>query len=152
MRLLRPLLLIWIVLLALPRVVKAQENLGVYFYEQSEPGVFEPIKMNIMFGDGFTTEEKAMILFTTLMENKCEYATFVPEGTKLIWVVVADERLIVNISNEALNYGGTANEAYFVEQIVNTAYSIQQIRSIMLYVDGKEASLPEGTDFTSYDR
>lgn len=98
------------------------------------------------------TEQKAEYLIDKLLENKNNNVTSVPHGTKLLWVFYEDGRIILNFSKEAENCAGNLNQRTFVSQIVKTLYSIPEIRSIIIYTEGNETNLPEGYDFTAYDR
>lgn len=122
---------------------------SVCFYEPEE---FVEKQNAVAFAGDPTTEEKAFALFDQLVTNPQKDRSFVPEGTKLLWVCYGDGILIVNVSKEAENCAGNENQWFFVNQIVKTAYSLKEIKSIILYVEGEESHLPEGTDFHTFDR
>lgn len=152
MKLLKVGIIVFVMLLCIPRVVHAQERGQAYFYKDAGEGEVIETEISIDFQKDLTTDEKADILFQRLFSNEKGFVSFVPKDTKLIWVCFADGRLILNLSSEAKNYGGNYREQHFVNQIVKTAYSLKEIKSIMLYIDGKEEELPEGTDFSAYNR
>lgn len=154
MKLLKVGIIVFVMLLCIPRVVHAQQKGQVYFYNRNmnEKGDFTEKELLIEFENNLTTEEKATILFETLFLNEENFTSFIPKDIELIWVCFADGRLILNLSPEAKNCAGNYKEQHFVNQIVKTAYSLKEINSIMLYIDGKEDELPEGTDFSAYNR
>lgn len=153
MKLLKVGIIVFVMLLCIPRVVHAQERGQAYFYKDvDEKGEFTETEIYIDFQEDLTTEQKADVLFQKLFSNEKKLVSFVPKDTELIWVCFADGRLILNLSSEAKNCAGNYKEQHFVNQIVKTAYSLEEIKSIMLYIDGKEEELPEGTDFSAYNR
>lgn len=152
MKLLKVGIIVFVMLLFIPRIVHAQEKGQAYFYKNVDEGEVIETEISIDFQKNLTTEQKATVLFQKLFSNEESLVSFVPKDTKLIWVCFADGRLILNLSLEVKNYGGNYREQHFVNQIVKTAYSLEEIKSIMLYIDGKEEELPEGTDFSAYNR
>lgn len=152
MKFLRPIFIVCVVLFFLPRTVHAEEAGQVVFFQEDAEGEFVPVTVEVMFGDGFLTEEKAFVLFDVLCGNRDELKSFVPEGTTLLSVYRHKNKIMLNFSKEAENGGGSMNARLFVKQIVDTAYSIDEIRGIMVYVEGELSSLAEGIEFSVYDR
>lgn len=153
MKFVRTIFIVLLILYIVPRVVHAEEKGHIYFYKEVENSEeLEELKEEIYFESEFTMNEKARTLFDALVYNEEEEITFVPEGTDVIWVNFCDGRLIINLNKDAENCGGNYNQQLFVNQIVKTAYSLEEIRSIMLYIEGKESNLPEGVDFDSFKR
>lgn len=125
---------------------------SVCFYDDLENTCYQEKQDAVSFAGTLTTEEKAFTLFSQLVSNPNGERSFVPEGTELLWVCYGNGILLVNLSEEAENCAGNTNQQYFVNQIVKTAYSLEEIKSIILYVEGEESHLPEGTDFHTFDR
>lgn len=154
MKILRASIIVILALLFIPRVVHAQEMGRVYFYStQNHKGEFLDDYTEFQFEDGKTAEEKAVYLFEYLFSDKeKEMTSFVPKGTELLWLSCQDGVLKLNMTKEGLNCAGNYKEEHFVQQIVKTAYSLEEIKSIIVYVEGEKAELPEGTDFSAFDR
>lgn len=155
MKLLRAIFIVMIVLFFVPRVVHAEgpeEAVLFYCQEEGEEYDYQEDWVEIELDENLTEEEKAGILFQELTENKGNRISFVPEGTGIIWVSLNDGKLLINFTKEAENSAGNYRERHFVKQIVKTAYSLEEISSIIIYVEGEESNLPEGIDFSVYDR
>ncbi len=152
MRLLRTIVLVIVMLLCIPRVVHAQAFGSVYFYENQDNGEYREIKRNVVFEEEADTAKKAEVLMDRLFLNEDDCLTGVPEGTKLLWTNYFEGRLIVNLSGEINNLTGSYDTELFLGQFVKTAYSLKEIRCIILYADGEETALPEGIDFSAYNR
>lgn len=155
MKLLRIILIVATVLLFVPRVVHAQEQeKSVLFYRQ-EPGEdyeYEEEWVEINMEETLTEEEKASILFQELIKNTKNRISFVPEGTEILWLCLEEGELVINFSQEALECAGNYRTRHFVKQIVKTAYSLEEISGIIVYVEGEKSELPEGIDFSVYNR
>ncbi len=69
-------------------------------------------------------------------------------GTKVRGVEIVGDVMVINLSKEALNYGGgSAFEMAFVNSLYYTATALEGINSIELIFDGEPVSLlPEGTE------
>ena len=69
---------------------------------------------------------------------------FVPAGVRVLNTLNAGDRLILNLSQEALNYGGTYFEYRFIQELLNIAGGLGFERLVLL-IEGRPAKLPEGT-------
>ncbi len=140
--------LVMFILLCIPRTVHAQEQGSVLFYEWDENGEAIDKKQNIVFLQNSNVETKARILFYALFHPRQEgKITYVPDGTELQDVEYHDQILILHCSLQAENCEGGEKERLFSHQIIKTAYSIKEIRGIIILVNGREIALPEGTEF-----
>lgn len=72
------------------------------------------------------------------------------KGTKLIDTKKDKDTLYVNLSKEALAYGGgAANEASLVNGLTLTLTDLPEIKKLQLLIEGKKPDyLPEGTDIS----
>ena len=150
MHMIRVAIIVACVICAMPRVVYADCG-NLYYYTECN-GEFEDFSVEVCFDEDYTDTEKVFVLMEKLFENENDYLSYVPEGTKIIDCAVSDNKAYINLSKEALNCGGNSNQTLFVEQIVNTVYSIEEIRGIIVMVDGEVSGLTEGYDFEYYNR
>ena len=135
-----------------PRIVYAEDYGAVYFYEEDNEGNFLDLPEVYSLNTSYTTTEKAFFLLEELILNEENFTTCVPNDTELLDCSFSNGILTINFSCEALNCAGNFNQQLFVEQIINTVYSIEEIRGIILLVDGEESTLPEGVDFSYFNR
>lgn len=153
MKIFRILFIVAVILFIVPRIVHAQDLGSVYFYDVDEEGEYTDNILNVEFVGDFTIEEKAHTLIQLLFEYPIDVQSCVPKGTKLLSVKVENNgKLKLNMSKEGLNCAGNSRQELFVNQIVKTAYSLKEIRGIILFVEGKETNLPEGVDFSYFNR
>lgn len=71
-----------------------------------------------------------------------------PDGAYLIDCVYDNGTIILNFSNEFINYGGSAKEEGILKQLAYTLRQCKDIRKIRIMIDGRETELPEGTDIS----
>lgn len=105
----------------------------IYEAEENKEEVEELFKL--LFGDTFKEE-----------------ANLVPEGTEIIDFQFKDGAFILNLSKEIKNYGGTLTEWWIVDRILFVGFSIPNVESITLLIEGQRDYLPEGTMIDSYEK
>lgn len=77
--------------------------------------------------EGPTDEEKAVGSFTE-----------VPEETKLIELRISPERVVINLSKEFGNGGGSSSITLRMEQLVNTVLDSAEERPVYLQLEGEQ--------------
>lgn len=152
MKPIRVIIIVVFILFAVPRVVHAKDIGKIFLYSEDNNGEYVESEKEIVFEGYFTLSEKAFILLDDLVSNVEGMKTCVPAGTKVIWVNIEKGKLNVNFNKEVEKCAGNYNQEHFVNQIVKTIYSLEEIRSIMVFVEGNESGLPEGIDFSYFDR
>ncbi|HEX2925500.1 MAG TPA: GerMN domain-containing protein [Ruminiclostridium sp.] len=74
------------------------------------------------------------------------YFTTIPEGTKLLSFNKQGSTAVLDFSGRITNYGGSDKEDSLINQIYYTISQMKGIQKIKLLIDGKEKTLPEGTE------
>ena len=87
-------------------------------------------------------------IITELVSKKAQgsYDTSFPEGTKLLSYSENDGVATLNFSGELIKYGGTEKEKSIVNQIYYTLEQLNGVKRVVILVDGKKQTLPEGTE------
>ncbi|ACL75705.1 GerMN domain-containing protein [Ruminiclostridium cellulolyticum] len=81
--------------------------------------------------------------------NETTYFTSMPEGTKLLSFNRQGSTAVLDFSNQITNYGGSEKEDTLLNQIYYTVSQMKGIQKIKLLINGKEKTLPEGTEVAS---
>jgi germination protein M len=74
--------------------------------------------------------------------------TQIPDGTELIGSRIDNSILVLDFNKKIKSYGGSAREAGILNQILYTMKQIKGIDRVKILIEGKEDSLPEGTDLS----
>ena len=111
-----------------------------YFYTQT--GIEGNLLSHALnfYGD-FTPDEQAFFLFDTLFLS----GSSAPKGTRVLSAKIYGDLLILNVSGEIKNYGGTFREMCVVDEILTTASSVPGVAYVTLLIDGAADYLPEGS-------
>ncbi len=75
-----------------------------------------------------------------------KYFTSVPQGTKLLSYNLQSGTAVLDFSSQLINYGGAEKENGLLNQIYYTLNQLKGIAKAKILVDGKETTLPEGTE------
>ncbi len=75
-----------------------------------------------------------------------KYYTTLPEGTKLLSCNMQDNMAVLDFSSQLTNYGGNEKENGLLNQIYYTLNQLKGIAKAKILVDGKETTLPEGSE------
>ncbi len=120
---------------------------SVFYYTMNEQGNLDKYGQKIIFCSPFTSEEKASILFENLFYkwNREGVWTAVPRNTTLIGLQLAEGHLVINVSKEIKEYGGSSWEQMVEIQLLDTAFSLPTVEQVTLLIEGKLDALPEGT-------
>lgn len=88
------------------------------------------------------------VIFTELTKKTDgeKYYTTLPEGTKLLSCNMQDNLAVLDFSSQLTNYGGNEKENGLLNQIYYTLNQLRGIAKAKILVDGKETTLPEGSE------
>lgn len=76
-------------------------------------------------------------------------STQIPEGTELIDSRINNSTIVLNFNKKIKSYGGgSAREMGILNQILYTMKQIRGIDRVKILIEGKEDTLPEGTDLS----
>jgi spore germination protein GerM len=129
-----------------------QETNYIASWRYNEANEVEYYMKEIVFVSKFTKQEKLMLIFDNFF-NRCDNneISFVPKGTKLKNVKLYDGHLDVDVSEHIKAYGGgTAWEQALMEGLLLTAFVIDDVTDVTLYIEGQVEYLPEGTMLSKY--
>ncbi|MBC7958899.1 MAG: GerMN domain-containing protein [Vallitaleaceae bacterium] len=78
--------------------------------------------------------------------------SLIPSGTHLNRALVLDGHLLLDFSQQLLNYGGTSWEEALVDELLSTAFSVDGVQWVTIRIDGECQNLVEGTTINRYTR
>ncbi|MDP4093916.1 MAG: GerMN domain-containing protein [Bacillota bacterium] len=85
--------------------------------------------------------------FITKKLDETGLFTMLPVETKLLASSLKDNVLTINLSKDIKKYGGgTAREQGILDQILFSMKQIKGVTKVKILIDGKEDTLPEGTE------
>lgn len=98
-------------------------------------------------------EARAKKVFDALIVDGETKNEFISSQTQVLGVQWDGNTLILDVSKDISSYGGgTAIEYEIMCQLLNTAFSIQEVECFTLLIEGEEEYLPEGTKILGYTR
>jgi len=136
-------LFILILLFAFPQSVGADstklDKLTIFYFDADENISY----YNIIIPAWLTIENRALVVFKQVFDK----TVFVPQGVKVLDVFFHNEyaHLVINLSAEILNYGGTYFEYRLVTKLLMNASGIRGVGYFSIMIDGQWRYLPEGT-------
>ena len=77
-------------------------------------------------------------------ERKAGVYSEIPSGTKLLSVVDAEDKIIINMNDDFQYGGGTESINNRLRQLVKTVVAIQPDKNIYLYIEGKQVDVMGG--------
>jgi hypothetical protein len=125
---------------AMRAVALALALLFVFYYNFD--GEFEYYE--IIIPADFPVEYRAWVVFSEIFErNEME---FVPQGVRILGTHFAADSgvLVLNLSKEVLDYGGTYFEYRFTQKLFKNAAALPGVRYFSVLVEGQILELPEG--------
>ena len=149
MRILVALLLLALIF-AFPQGVGAAESdkLTIFFYEIGDDGEDVISSYIIAIPPHLSVEARAMLIFSEIFDNaNSDKMIYAPRDVRILDVFFHREyaHLVLNLSSEVMNYGGTHFEWQFVRKLIANAASIREVGYLSVLVDGQRRYLPEGT-------
>ncbi len=120
---------------------ETEEGYRLYYYSINKENKWE--SMEYKFYNNFTKLEKIEYLFNELFTNT-KFIKFIPEDVKLISVEIIGDELILNVSEEINNFGGSYYQSKLINQITRTGLSLKNINYVTLHIGGELLPLNEG--------
>lgn len=121
-----------------------------WYYD--EDNNIQYIMEDIELAENISVDEKIILIFDKFF-NRCDNnsVNLIPEGTKFIDAKLNEGHLNLYVSPEIKDYGGgSAWELSLVKAMLDTAFAIDEVESITLYIGGKIDFLPEGIKIDNY--
>jgi len=130
--------------------VHGKEYICSWYYDENNniQYTMEEIDVN----ENLNVEQKVVVIFDKFF-NRCDNSNInlIPEGTEFIAAKLNQNHLDLYVSSEIKSYGGgSAWELALVKAILDTAFNIDEVDTLTLYIDGKIDFLPEGTIIDNY--
>ncbi|GMQ59461.1 hypothetical protein AN1V17_38580 [Vallitalea sediminicola] len=125
-------------------------NIFYYEFEKEEEGIL--INKEIVFEDNKNTEENIRYTLQCLFDNNEVYYSFIPNEVTITNILFINGSLELEVSENILNYGGTAREISMVDQILATVFNNEEIDEFSLFIEGGRDFLNEGTSINKYTR
>ena len=98
----------------------------------------------------YTTYDESVLIeekFTALKEE------YIPSQTEILSVQWSEGTLTIDVSSDITSYGGgNAMEYAILCGLLEMAFSIPQVESFTLLIEGQASCLPEGTQILDYTR
>jgi len=112
-------------------------ELKIYFYDQEDYLIEVPYLIKM---DGFSKVGIVKKAIKKLLEGpeRDDLFSFIPKGTKLNYVILLGETIILDFSKELQDYGGGSfNVLHIREQFEKTLYQFSFVKNIIFLVNGK---------------
>jgi len=129
------------------RVSTDLDYLRIHYFEICDTGGATPASYIITIPSWLTTEHRAAVVFSQIFHNICpKKMVFAPQNVTILDIFFHHEyaHLVLNVSADVLNYGGTSFEHYFVEKLLLNAAALRQVGTFTLLIEGQPRHLPEG--------
>ncbi|MGE5614621.1 MAG: GerMN domain-containing protein [Bacillota bacterium] len=130
-------------------VLSASEGkVDIYLLKQVNTGFTYPVPVSVP--NNSRTANLPELLVKQLFYAEAEDGLFseMPDGAYLLGSVYDNGTIILNVSSEFLNYGGSTREEFILKQLAYTLRQCKGVRKIKIMADGREVELPEGTDIS----
>lgn len=111
-----------------------------YIKYDGEKEVWVEEELNL--GDVDTEYEKAYVVISNLFS--VEGTSFIPKDIKILDTYLLEDCIVLNVSKDINNYGGTYYEKRLIAQIVKNILGIEGVNKVTLLIDGEDVSLNEG--------
>jgi len=119
--------------------VSQAERVRVYtLCAEQEKFVYREIELYGRFAE----YERAFIIYANLFDGSVVY---IPPNVRLLDAIIRDAVLILNVSVEIMDGGGTVAEHALIDTILRNAWQIDGIEMVTLWIDGRLDYLPEGS-------
>lgn len=101
--------------------------------------------------EDLSIEQKVVLIFDKFFNRCNNNISLIPESTRFIDAKLTQNHLDLYVSSEIKSYGGgSAWELALVKAILDTAFNIDEVESLTLYIGGKIDFLPEGIIIDNY--
>lgn len=123
------------------------ETINVFFYEVSNQGEDILSSYSITIPYWLNTQQRAFIVFNEIFNNfDPDKMIYAPPNVQVLDVFFHpyEAHLILNVSDEILNYGGTHFEYRLVNKLLKNAGNIPGVGYFTVLIEGRREHLPEG--------
>ena len=98
----------------------------------------------------YTTYDEAILVEEKFTALKSEY---IPSQTEILSVQWSEAALTIDVSSDITSYGGgNAMEYAILCELLEMVFSIPQVESFTLLIEGQASYLPEGSQILNYTR
>ena len=138
-------------LLVFPPIAQANTptSVDVYYYEFDSSNRAYFVTERFEVHGRLAGDEQALLYvrFANLLENAApNKIPAVAKGTRLLGVWLNHDTLFINLSREALSYGGgAAGEHLLIDQLLRNAAAVPNVACLTLLVEGQDIIWPEGS-------
>ena len=134
-----------------PQNIGAQEltRLQIFFYEIDEEGEEALNYYHITIPARLSVEHRALVIFSEIFDNfNPGKMIYVPPDVRILDIFFHAEyaHLILNLSADILNYGGTHFEYRLINKLLINAAGIEEVGYFSVWIDGQRRYFPEGTE------
>lgn len=114
-------------------------------YGSNDINYLVPVSTQVEYTDD---SQLPMTIFDELSKkvSDSKYFTSIPEGTKLLSYDLENSLAVLNFSSKLSDYGGSEKENCLLNQIYFTVNQLKGVKRVKILIDGKETTLPEGTE------
>ena len=135
-------ILILILLLCFPPKVFADQTNTIFYYDL-ENGQTKLMQEQLHFHGNFSKNQIAFIIFDNLISPQ---KMFIPQNAHVLSALVYNQNLILNLSGQIKNYGGSYFEQHLLSQINLTAQNLN-LDNVTILIDNKKQYMPEGITY-----
>ncbi|WP_304943418.1 GerMN domain-containing protein [Vallitalea guaymasensis] len=130
--------------------VSMKSNIFYYEFEKQDEGILTSEEIDLK--NNKNVEENIRYTLQYLFDNNKGHYSFIPEEVTITNILFINGSLEIEVSEDILNYGGTAREISMVDQILATVFSVNDIEEFSLFIEGDREVLNEGTSIKEYTR
>ena len=144
-------LLLVLIIFIFPQSIGAQnlDKLQIFYYEIGVDGEETLNYHHITIPAWLSVEHRALIIFTEIFDNADpDKMVFVPLNVRVLDAFFFEDtaHLILNVSAEILNYGGTYFEYMMINKLLANAGGIPEVGYFSIWINGQRQYLPEGIE------
>ena len=132
-----------------PQRIGAQEldRLQIFFYEIDAAGEEVLNYYYITIPARLSVEHRALVIFSEIFDNyNPNKMVFVPPDVRILDVLflAGSSHLILNLSSDILNFGGTHFEYKLIHKLLTNAAGVGEAAYFTILIDGQNQYFPEG--------
>ena len=148
-------LLLVLLIFIFPQNIGAQEldRLQIFHYQITANYDEVLIYYHIIIPAWLSAEDRALVIFSEIFDNfdPCKMV-YVPPGVRILGISFQadNSHLILNLSADILNYGGTHFEYRFIHMLLTNAAGIKEVSYLTVLIDGQQQCFPEGTAIINF--
>ncbi|MDR2183036.1 MAG: GerMN domain-containing protein [Clostridiales bacterium] len=143
-------ILLVLLIFIFPQSVGAEEldRLQIFFFEIGDDGEDVLNYYHIAVPSRLSVEDRAIVVFSEIFDNAdADKMIYAPPQVRILDIIFhgAASHLVVNLSAEILNYGGTHFEDRLIYKLLINAAGIGNVAYLTILIDGRPQYFPEGT-------